>query len=198
MVFVAAIALGSCGNKPKEERHTVEEEGQIIDSSMFVRLLSFDNQDVTIQVLKTGKKQKYSYAQAKFEGQVKGDLRQGDTLSIFPETEGQRVRSMINVSELVGQWFFDMEQHRGVKFGHFGALSSINMQGVSFRNWFVKNGQLIIDYVDMQEAQGNGRKYWVDHSRILSLSKDEFSFSFRDSVYQCRHQKGVIKMKFKF
>lgn len=198
MALVVALAIGSCGNKKQEERQTVEEEGQIIDSSMFVRLLSFDKQNITIQELKTGKKQKYSYAQAQFEGEVKGDLHQGDTLSIFPETEGQRVRSIINVSELVGQWFFDMAQHRGVKFGHFGALSSINMQNVSFRNWFVKNGQLIIHYVDMQETQGNARKYWVDHSKIISLSKDQLNFSFRDSIYQCQHQKGAIKMKFKF
>lgn len=196
LIVMIVATLGSCKNGKKEiERHTVAEEPAIIDSSIIVKLDNVDGNSITVTIKKTGENRTYKYDKAMNEGNVKGSLTKGDVLSIYPDTKSKEVRSVINISELVGQWFYDMKQHRGFKIGFDGAISSINMQDISFRDWFVKNGHFIIHYVDMQQRADSIQQYWVDHSEILDLNKNQLKIIFRGSVFQCRHEAGVIKFR---
>lgn len=197
---LTAIVFGACRNSGKApgdfERHTVAEEPEVVDSSLTVRIESVGEDSLGVTDLATGKRRSFCYGVAQMEGNVKGSLAVGDTVSVVPDKGSAHIRSLVNLSELMGQWFFDMNQRRGMKFGRNGALSSINMENFSFRDWLVQNGHLVIHYVDMQQRADSVKKYWVDHSEIVSLSRDELKLRFRDSLYQCRRQLKPLKFKF--
>ena len=194
-VTFALLLLSACGGKKSssEERHTVAEEEVVPDSSLMVRLLDVRDDSIYLEELAHHQRRTLCYGRAQLEGRVKGSLEKGDTLSVLPNSHTHHADAIINISELTGRWFYDHSQHRGFEFGPDGALSSINMEQVSFRNWFVKNGNLVIHYVDMQQAVSNGRQYWVDHARIERLSKDELVLAFKDTLYQCRHEIAPVK-----
>lgn len=199
LLILSVSAFSSCHNTNKGKqriRHTVAQESVIVDSSLIVKLDNVDYHYITVTLEKTGEVRKYTYDQAQMQGQVKGSLNKGDEFSIFPDSKTASVRSIVNLTEFKGQWFYDLDQHRGMEIGHLGAISSINMEHISFRNWFIKNGRLIIHYVDMQQRAANGKDYWVDHSEIVFLSKDELDVRFRGTVLKCHHQAKVIKFKF--
>jgi hypothetical protein len=196
LVVMLVMTLGSCKKGNKIERHTVVEEPEIVDSSVIVGLDKVEGNHISVTIQNTGESRTYSYDKAQTEGHVKGSLIKGDKLSIYPDSKSKEIRSLVNLSELETQWFFDMNQHRGMKIGSEGAISSINMEDVSFRNWFIRNGQLIIHYVDMQQRADSVQQYWVDHSEIIYLSKDKLDMRFRGKILQCQHQTKVIKFKF--
>jgi len=196
LVVIIVASLGSCKKGNKIERHSVAEEPVIVDSSIIVRLDNVEGNQISVTIQNTGERRTYNYDQAQTEGQVKGRLTKGDKLSIYPDSKSKEVRSVVNLSEFEAQWFFDMNQHRGMKIESDGAISSINMEDVSFRNWFIKNGQLIIHYVDMQQRADSVQQYWVDHSEIIYLSKDKLDIRFRGKILECQHEKKVIKFKF--
>lgn len=196
--MLGTMMLSCTGKKQNtdDSRHTVAEEQQVRDSSILVRLVSVRDDSIDVTYLDNRQNKTFCYGRAQMEGKVKGGLSTGDTLSILPNSQTQHVDAVINVSELVGKWFYDQAQHRGFQFGHGGALSSINMQNVSFRNWFVRNGELVIHYVDVQQVARHGQQYWIDNSSIERLDKDELVLRFRDTLYHCRHLQAPVKFRF--
>ena len=100
----------------------------------------------------------------------------------------------INVTELRGQWFYDIQQHRGMQFEENGALSSINSERYSYKEWKLLNGKLYLYYVDMQQVSADRHEFLVEEAEILHLTAEELQLSFLDSIYTCRRQHGLIML----
>jgi len=173
----------------------VEELDNTPDYAELVTLLEVDGDSLLVQPDNDLEQpHAYAYREAEAAGQVKGTLTEGDLYSIFPDTKHRKVTICINVSELRGQWFYDMQQHRGMQFEERGGLSSINTERCSFREWKLLNGKLYLYYVDMQQVATDRHEFLVEEADILSLSAEELQLSFLDSTYTCRRQHGPVKL----
>lgn len=173
----------------------VEEYDNTPDEALLVALNGISGDVLSVTVLETGEQKTFSYREAKADGQIKGSLTVGDTLSIFPDNARNKVAISINVSELKGRWYFDMQQHRGFQFEPHGALSSINTSDISFREWKLLNGKLYIYYIDMQKVNHIRNEYLVEEAEILSLNKSSLSLQFKGQTLNCKRQVAVLKYR---
>ena len=201
LLTVFLLALCSC-NESKKKSYTpspinpeVERIDNIPDSALYVKLTAVTADSITVRVSETRETKQYAYRYAKQCGQIKGSLTVGDDLTIFPEEQSHSIQIAINVSELDGRWFYDMAQHRGLKFETRGGLSSINTQQISFRQWKLLNAKLYIYYVDMQQVADDRHQFLVHEAEIKRLSKDKLVFVFLGKTYSCQRLNGVIKLK---
>lgn len=201
IVLLALLTAQSCSCSHKEQRlpgeadinPMVEELDETPDSALLVTLESLESDSLVVRVSHTGEQMVFGYLEAQSAGMIKGSLREDDEYSIFPDRKNRRITTSINVSELKGQWFYDMQQHRGMKFETRGGLSSINAGDISFRQWKLLNGKLYIYYLDLEMIAPDRHEYLVEEAQIQSLNKDELILQFRGKTYDCRRQHEAIK-----
>lgn len=198
ILISSLLVLCSCsgGKKDSKINPTVEELDEVVDEAELVVLQEVDGDSVIVRLCNNELEhpKAYSYSEAEAEDQIKGTLTEGDTLSIFPDSKGKKVKICINVSELRGKWYYDMQQHRGMAFETTGGLSSINTDRISFREWKLLNGKLFLYYVDMQQEASSKQEYEVEEAEILTLSAEELQLNFLDSLYTCKRQHGLIML----
>lgn len=172
----------------------VEEIDNIPDSALVVRLDKISDDSISVYLFNSKKTNVYSISKARMLDAVKGQLNCGDIYSVFPNEKEKALNYIINLSDIDGQWFYDMEQHRGFVFEQGGGLSSINSADICFRQWKLLNGELYIYYVDPQMVAPDRHEYLVDKAEIISLSKENLRFRFLNKMYDCKRQHGVIKI----
>lgn len=192
------LAVTSCGGK-KETEHKenpmVRQLDDTPDSALFVMLEDVEDDSIIVTNLETGDIEAYYYKGAKVRGKIKGSLTKGDRFSIFPNRKEQSISIAINATELSGRWFYDMQQHRGLKFEERGSLSSINTSTIAFREWKLLNGKLYIYYVDMQQVADDRHEFSVEEAQIKYLSKDELKFHFIGKDFDCKREVGLLMLK---
>ena len=174
----------------------VEQLDREPDAAFRATLVEVDDDTLVLRVHETGKNIRLGHIEAEMGGQMKGSLTKGNEYSIFPDMANLSVTMAINISELRGQWFYDMQQHRGLTFEPHGAISSINTQDISFREWKLLNGKLFIYYLTLDMVSPNRNEYLVESAEIVSLSKDKLQFRFLGKNYNCQRQRKAVKMKF--
>ena len=173
----------------------VEELDNTPDYAELVTLLEIDGDSILVQPDNDLESPRaYSYREAEAGGQLKGTFEAGELYSILPDSKHHRISICVNVSELRGQWFYDSLQHRGLQFEERGALSSINAERYSYKEWKLLNGKLYLYYVDMQQVSADRHEFLVEEAEILHLSDEELQLSFLDSIYNCRRQHGLIML----
>lgn len=195
ILFSTILVLCACGGRGKNPKINpmVEELDNTPDNAELVTLMEIDGDSILVQPDNDLENPKvFSYREAEAAGQLKGTFETGELYSILPDKKHHSISICVNVSELRGQWFYDSLQHRGLQFEERGALSSINAERYSYKEWKLLNGKLYLYYVDMQQVSEDRHEFLVDEAEILKLNAEELEFRFLDSVYVCRRQHGLI------
>jgi len=199
------FVLGSCGQNKKNSDTTnkgytpspinekVQELDETPDEALLVKLAGLDGDLMKVVTLNGSEEKEFSMSEASQNSQIKGSLNIGDTLSIFPENKTKSIKICINVSELKGRWFYDMAQHRGFSFEQKGAMSSINAEKLSLKEWKLLNGKLYMYYADMQQVADDRHQFLVEEAEIRTLSKNDLEFSFLGKSYSCKRLTQVLK-----
>lgn len=201
LFLLAILSVTICGckgcsdGKPNYYNPRVVELDETPDSALYVQLDSVSHDSIYVRVSGQSKRKVYGINEAYADGKVKGSLNPGDMLSIFPDNKAKRILISINVTEMSGQWFYDMLDHRGFSFGPRGALSTINNVEISFREWKLLNGKLYLYFVPMQQASIEHVENQVEEAEIQSLSKDHLIMHFRGATLNCRRQTKPLKFK---
>jgi hypothetical protein len=198
ILISSLLVLCSCsgGKKDSKINPTAEELEEIQDEAQLVVLQEIDGDSIIVQLCDNELEhpKAYSFSEAEADLQIKGSLTEGDTLSIFPDSKNRKVKICINVSELHGKWYYDMQQHRGMAFETTGGLTSINTDKICFREWKLLNGKLYLYYVNLQQESSDKQEYEVEEAEILNLSAEELQLNFLDSIYTCQRQHGLIML----
>lgn len=138
------------------------------------------------------------YLQAKGLHEIYGSLTQGNRYAMLIDPNEQSALKIVNLTELSGQWFYDIEEQRGFTITAAGALSSINPKDVSFKKWKFQNGKIVIYYTNIDDVVSDTREYKTDTTDINRLSAENLEITFLGQTLNCQRQHGPIKMKFKF
>lgn len=118
-----------------------------------------------------------------------GSLIVGDTLAVMPLFKSGKVRSVVNLSELVGLWMFDSQEGTGMRLSPDGAASDIGSSEVTFRGWKICNGRFILTYI---RADGSDYTEKADTSTIISLSNDAFRYTLKEQEHNCTRVKKLL------
>lgn len=137
------------------------------------------------------------YDEARGRNQIYGSLTEGNRYAILIDPEAKAAIRMVNLTELSGQWFYDLEEQRGFTFTAAGALSSINPKDVSFKKWKFYNGKIILYFTDIEAVVSDAREYQTDTIDIERLSNENLDFVFRGEKMHCTRQHGPIKLQIK-
>lgn len=193
------VALASCGGKQKPKGATPHSQeikqhiAEVRDSAVLVRLETVGDDSLTVVDNHTGKNLTLDYSRSLIDKSIKGSLTPKDTLSIVV-AEGSQIRSIVNVSELLGKWFYDTRQHRGFEFRYDGSMSAINNQDVCYTEWKVLNGTLFLYYLGIQQVATSADDYQVDTAQIVSLSRNEMDITFRGADLKCKRINREIRI----
>lgn len=167
----------------------VQQLDETPDSAMVFYLEDFDADSLYGFPRSTGKTISLAYQQAMSSGQFKGELKKNHLYSIFPNTESRSVVIAINISELSKHdWYYDQQNLRGFKFNTGGGMSSINNQGICFREWKLINGKFYVYYVNEQQHADDRTKYEVEEAEITELNEEHFVMNFKGTTYNCQKQ----------
>lgn len=139
-----------------------------------------------------------SITEARSRQQILGSLTEGNRYAVLLSPEAKSAQQVINLTELSGQWFYDMDQQRGFNLTTAGAMSSINPDEVSFRKWRIYNGRIILYYIGKEHVVRNSRQFLTDTTEITHLTADELELTFRGKQLHCRRQTEAIKVDFNF
>lgn len=193
--LLVLLVICSCSGCKRDSKTNpmVEELDNTPDYAELVTLIDIDGDSLIVQPDNEAEQPKaYAYKDAKEDGNVIGRLEIGDMLSILSDSKSHNIQICINVTELKGRWFYDMEQHRGFRFEERGALSSLNTEDISFKEWKLLNGKLYIYYVDMQQVSEDRHEFEVSEAKITHLTGRSLQLEFRDSVYNCKREDGLL------
>lgn len=201
--FVALMLtcmISSCSSCSGDKEHKGDAEVAEITSKpnhSFNATLEYREGDsIIITRNDTGERDAMNITGAQMEGKVLGTLTEGSLLSILADDGDERkVQIAVNVSELEGQWFYDMQEHRGFKVEPTGAISPINNKHLCFRDWKIHNGNLIFYYVDMQQVAETKDEYHGDVATIQNLSKESMTLALHDTMLVCRRQHEPVKIR---
>lgn len=200
-ILLTLLVVCSCGdnNQKKTEEYNWEgnniEEQHIPDSMVRVTVDSFDSDSLYVTIKSTKEKKSFCYYSAQNGNSIIGTIQQGDEYSILANTRNNEIKSAFNITQMMGQWFFDTQHSKGMIFDAKGALSSINTDEISFRRWQFLNGKLLIYYVYTQQEAEKQNQFEVDTVEVQKLTTDEFNFQFRNKQYNCIRQKDALKFK---
>lgn len=198
-LVAVVLSFASCGDKQKSKGVTPRSQeikqhiAEVKDSAVLVRLETVGDDSITVVDNHTGNKTTLDYSRALTDKSIKGSLTPKDTLSIVV-AEGKRIKSIVNVSELLGKWFYDTKQHRGFEFKYGGSMSAINNQLVCYTKWKVLNGTLFLYYLGMQQVATSPDDFQVDTAKIVSLSRDKMDIMFRGANLKCKRMNREIRL----
>lgn len=203
LLFVTVLLLtaGACEEGKKSNgtsiRRQVEDAMEDVETgnTFTATVQSVSGDSMTVKDIVTGDVQTLCYGRAQVGNNFKGSVAEGCTLSVQSEPGTKDIRSAVNVSELEGLWIYDSAQRRGMRFGIDGSLSSVNMRNVSLRSWHIRNGKLVVYYVDMQQKARSEDEYWVDESEIVSLNGDKLELRMLDTLLVCHRQRAALKFQ---
>lgn len=204
------LTLGSCtGNKKQDAPQQQEREhveGEAVENPVVGQLDEMTNETITATLLEqeedtlvlrsndTGLQLVLGYREALSNGMMKGSLVTGHDYSITADLQKKTIGKAINLNEMTGQWFYDMQQHRGLKFDKRGAISSINTEDISFRQWKIVNGTFYIYYLTLEMIAPDRSEYLVEPAEIETLSADNMRFIFLGKTYDCQRQRKALKL----
>lgn len=195
------LLVCSCGEQ-KGARSVEEIAEEIVilqpDTSLYAALLSTQDDSFNFQIDRSEENIAIDCRDALQNGQFYGSIHEGDKYAIVLDPNSRHAVCVVNLTDLSGQWFYDMHNNRGLTFSAAGALSSINPDEFCFKKWKFHNGKLILYYVNIDEAINKSRDYHTDTTEIERLSGDELVFRFRNETLRCSRRKEAIKIKLKF
>lgn len=202
-IIGCTLTLALCSCRGQREGRSVEEIAHNIvvspiDTTLYCSLVAIKNDSLILRPEYEEDECSYAYLQALGEGNIKGELREGDNYSITVDKDLHRVLHMLNHSQLTGQWFYDIDEMQGMTFTAAGALSSINAKDFTFRKWKVLNGNLLLYYLTIEEDGSLSQEIHVDTTKVEGLSNELLEFNFRGHHYCCRRLTKPIKVKMEF
>lgn len=174
----------------------VEKLDNIENFAIRVTLQKVVNDSLIFHERGTAEHKVFEFVEADQTEQIKGSITLGDEYIILPDLKRHSIKMAINLTELSGKWFYDMEQHRGLKIESNGAISSINTEDISFREWKLLNERFYIYYLTPDMVSPDRHEYLVEPANILSLDKSHLTFHFLGRTYECQRRQELIKMKF--
>lgn len=211
-ILLATICLFACNGKEttmkQEENKTrvryigeakdnpkVEELDKEPNATLKAVLMELEDDSVVLRRYDTGEIIALDIQKALHEGSIKGKLTEGNDFYITANLQQQQLESAINTSELEGQWFYDLEERRGLTFLNKGAISSINSGDIDFRQWKIINGKLYLYYLTSSMIALERSEYLVEPADIEELSSEKLRFVFLGKTYECQRLKGKLKLQ---
>ena len=165
------------------------------DSTMYVRLDAVNGDTMNVVLLEDGTKMVFNFAKAKQNGAVHGQLNVGDSLAIMADFKTKSLRSAINLSEMKGMWMVVGGKGDGMRLQPDGQAVSIGNANLPLSRWKIKNGMLILTYLNEVKNGENGDMALVnfpDTSEIVSLTKDSLQINVKGKLYVCVRQTKVM------
>ena len=165
------------------------------DSTMYVRLDAVNGDTMNVVLLEDGTKMVFNFAKAKHDGAVHGQLNVGDSLAIMADLKTKSLRSAINLSEMKGMWMVVGGKGDGMRLEPDGQAVSIGNANLPLSRWKIKNGMLILTYLNEVKNGENGDIALVnfpDTSEIVSLTKDSLQINVKGKLYVCVRQTKVM------
>ena len=165
------------------------------DSTMYVRLDAVNGDTMNVVLLEDGTKMVFNFAKAKQNGAVHGQLNVGDSLAIMADLKTKSLRSAINLSEMKGMWMVVGGKGDGMRLQPDGQAVSIGNANLPLSRWKIKNGMLILTYLNEVKNGENGDIALVnfpDTSEIVSLTKDSLQINVKGKLYVCVRQTKVM------
>ena len=165
------------------------------DSTMYVRLDAVNGDTMNVVLLEDGTKMVFNFAKAKHDGAVHGQLNVGDSLAIMADLKTKSLRSAINLSEMKGMWMVVGGKGDGMRLQPDGQAVSIGNANLPLSRWKIKNGMLILTYLNEVKNGENGDIALVnfpDTSEIVSLTKDSLQINVNGKLYVCVRQTKVM------
>lgn len=165
------------------------------DSTMYVRLDAVNGDTMNVVLLEDGTKMVFNFAKAKHDGAVHGQLNVGDSLAIMADLKTKSLRSAINLSEMKGMWMVVGGKGDGMRLEPDGQAVSIGNTNLPLSRWKIKNGMLILTYLNEVKNGENGDIALVnfpDTSEIVSLTKDSLQINVKGKLYVCVRQTKVM------
>ena len=165
------------------------------DSTMYVRLDAVNGDTMNVVLLEDGTKMVFNFAKAKQNGAVHGQLNVGDSLAIMADLKTKSLRSAINLSEMKGMWMVVGGKGDGMRLQPDGQAVSIGNANLPLSRWKIKNGMLILTYLNEVKNGENGDIALVnfpDTSEIVSLTKDSLQINVNGKLYVCVRQTKVM------
>lgn len=195
-LLLLAFALSGCKEKKKDYYNPmVQELDDTRDDAITATLEKIEGDSIFIRVKYSQDREALGISEALSDDNIKGSLKVGNEYSIYANWKHRYVEIAINVTELKGRWYYDMEQHRGFDFGAYGALSSVNNDKYSFREWKLLNGKLYIYYVEMDQENTDRHEYFVEEAEIKHLDKDNLELDYLGETWVCKRETKVLKFK---
>lgn len=176
---VAGLMACTGGKDSKSEiiRDTVP------DSTMYVVLDAHTADSLFVTNVETKGHRTFAHKAAVDGGKVYGSLTDGDTLAVVPDFHKRSALSVVNVSELVGLWFYENGGGNGLRLAYDGVACAVGeSDGVTLTTWKVKNGAFILYYV---KSDGSDYTERSDTSAIRRLDDTHFVFTLRGKSYTC-------------
>ena len=165
------------------------------DSTMYVRLDAVNGDTMNVVLLEDGTKMVFNFAKAKQNGAVHGQLNVGDSLAIMADLKTKSLRSAINLSEMKGMWMVVGGKGDGMRLEPDGQAVSIGNTNLPLSRWKIKNGMLILTYLNEVKNGENGDMALInfpDTSEIVSLTKDSLQINVNGKLYVCVRQTKVM------
>ena len=165
------------------------------DSTMYVRLDAVNGDTMNVVLLEDGTKMVFNFAKAKHDGAVHGQLNVGDSLAIMADLKTKSLRSAINLSEMKGMWMVVGGKGDGMRLQPDGQAVSIGNANLPLSRWKIKNGMLILTYLNEVKNGENGDMALInfpDTSEIVSLTKDSLQINVKGKLYVCVRQTKVM------
>ena len=193
--FALSLHLTSCNScSGGYDVHFIPETP---DSTMYVRLDALNGDTINVTLLEDSTRMTLSLAAAKQAGAVHGQLNLGDSLAIMADVKTMAVRSVINLSELKGFWMIQGTDGDGMRLEPDGRAVSVGNKNLSLSRWKIKNGMLILSYLDAKTDEENNVHFNTipDTSEIVSLTKDSLHINVNGTLYICVRQTELMTVE---
>lgn len=200
-ITVCSLSLLLCSCKKQGGERSIEEiVAQTVilqpDTTLYGMLSRITADSLFITLEGTTETRSYAYTDAAGSMKIYGSLTEGEKYAMQISPNEKMARHIVNLTELSGQWFYDMKDYRGFDITLSGAFSPINPKDVCFKKWKFLNGKIVLYYVNIDQAADHERDYMTDTTEIMNLTKDELDFTFRGENFHCQRHREAIKMQF--
>ena len=153
------------------------------DSTLTVVLEVVKGDSVVVSNSETQRQYTLSTSKLMQDRECYGSLTQKNNLAVMADLKNKTVNRSVNITELVGLWFFSDGSGNGVRIDEDGAVSNVGeIDDITLRSWCMQNGRMKMTYV---LSDGSDYEEKEDEVTIIALSADKFIFVFRGNQYTC-------------